>query len=72
MLACKGIFATPSIDVSVEDQKSRRLSGILCNKILYATIITLYSITCNGNIPQNFRRLSVRFRAAVRVPWLLQ
>ena len=40
MLACKGIFATPSIDTAVNrPQKAERLLRILCNKILYVSII---------------------------------
>ncbi len=40
MLACKGIFATPSIDTAVKDRKkAERLLGILLNKIPYVSII---------------------------------
>ncbi len=40
MLACKGIFATPSIDTAVKrPPKAERLLGILYNKIPYVSII---------------------------------
>ena len=41
MLACKGIFTTPSIDTAVKrPQKAERLLGILLYKIPYVSIIT--------------------------------
>ena len=42
MLACKGIFATPSIDTAVKrPQKVERLLGILWSKIPHVPIIKL-------------------------------
>ncbi len=49
MIACKGIFATTSIDTAIKRPiKVERLLGILYNKIPYVSIIKLvYDLETN-------------------------